>query len=161
MKRNECLKAISNCYAAWPTHANDGMIAPNGWYWASIGEGYPVLMCKTEYYPPITMDEWQKASSVSKKPYRVYIAGPMSGIRDLNRPAFFAEAERQRILGNIPVNPAILPDGLEYDHYMAISKEMQRACDKTVFLPDWEHSNGANIEHGNAIIWNQEMEYVK
>lgn len=39
----------------------------------------------------------------------VYIAGPMSGLPDCNRPAFHAEANHQRERGHIPLNPATLP----------------------------------------------------
>ncbi len=46
------------------------------------------------------------------QPHRklIYIAGPMSGLPDCNRPAFHAEANHQRERGHIPLNPATLPE---------------------------------------------------
>ena len=42
---------------------------------------------------------------------KLYLAGPMTGIKDLNFPAFHAEASRLRALGHIVVNPAAVnPD---------------------------------------------------
>ena len=41
---------------------------------------------------------------------RIYIAGPMSGLPDCNRPAFHAEANHQRERGHIPLNPATSPE---------------------------------------------------
>ena len=37
---------------------------------------------------------------------RLYLAGPMTGIEDLNFPAFHAEAARLRALGYTVINPA-------------------------------------------------------
>lgn len=43
---------------------------------------------------------------------KVYIAGPMTGLPEFNRPAFFAVADRLVSAGDVPLNPAILPNGL-------------------------------------------------
>lgn len=37
---------------------------------------------------------------------RLYLAGPMSGIKDFNAPLFHAEAKRLRDIGHDVVNPA-------------------------------------------------------
>lgn len=42
----------------------------------------------------------------------VYIAGPMSGIDNYNRPAFFAAARQLGQAGHVPINPATLPTTL-------------------------------------------------
>ena len=47
----------------------------------------------------------------------VYIAGPMTNIPHFNRPAFIAAAKRLSRRGDIPLNPAILPDGLSQAVY--------------------------------------------
>ena len=77
---------------------------------------------------------------------RVYIAGPMTGIAELNRPAFFAAEEYLKGLGAIVMNPAVLPDGFEHHQYMKIAKEMMMPCDVAAFLPGWMESNGARYE---------------
>ena len=50
-----------------------------------------------------------------------------------------------------PLNPAILPDGLEQHEYMAICIEMVKMADQLVMLPGWERSAGARAEHALAI----------
>ena len=40
---------------------------------------------------------------------RIYLSGPMSGLPELNFPAFHAEAARLRALGFEVVNPADFP----------------------------------------------------
>ena len=72
-------------------------------------------------------------------PKRIYIAGPMSGLPDCNRPAFHAEANHQRERGHIPLNPATLPEGLNQAEYMA-------CCLPMVMLPGWRDSQGATAE---------------
>lgn len=77
---------------------------------------------------------------------RIYIAGPMSGLPDCNRPAFYAEANHQRERGHIPLNPAILPEGLTQAEYMACSLPMVMLADELVMLPGWRDSQGATAE---------------
>ena len=43
---------------------------------------------------------------------KTYIAGPMTGLPEFNRPAFNAAAKEIAASGHVPLNPAILPDGL-------------------------------------------------
>lgn len=77
---------------------------------------------------------------------KVYIAGPISGMPEFNRPAFFAEAERQTKRGHIPLNPAVLPDGLTQPEYMALCIPMVMLADEIVMLPGWIDSQGATAE---------------
>lgn len=51
---------------------------------------------------------------------KIYIAGPMSGLPGFNRPAFHRAAAHIVRRGNVALNPAILPDGLEQVEYMDI-----------------------------------------
>ena len=44
---------------------------------------------------------------------KIYIAGPMSGLPGFNRQAFNRAAGHVVRRGNVALNPAILPDGLE------------------------------------------------
>ena len=77
---------------------------------------------------------------------KVYIAGPMTGLPDLNRPAFSAAAEYLEGLGAKVMNPAILPDGWEHHQYMRIAIPMMMECEAVAFLPGWQDSKGARVE---------------
>ena len=75
-----------------------------------------------------------------------YIAGPMSGIKDHNRPLFNRVAAELAEHGHSVLNPATLPDGLSQDQYMRICLPMVAVADELVMLPGWEQSEGAYIE---------------
>mgnify|MGYP002142675673 FL=1 len=79
---------------------------------------------------------------------RIYIAGPMTGLPDLNFPAFHTEAKKWRDLGHEVVNPA----EINPDHTMPWALCMRRdiaalvTCDTIVLLPNWRLSRGATLE---------------
>jgi len=79
---------------------------------------------------------------------KLYIAGPMTGLPDLNFPAFHAEAARLRALGYEVSNPAeINPDptaGWEACMRADIAELVK--CDGVALLPGWERSRGASLE---------------
>lgn len=80
---------------------------------------------------------------------RIYIAGPMTGLLDLNFPAFNAETARLRAAGWEVLNPA----EINPDHTMAWADCMRRdlaalvTCDAIQMLPGWHSSRGADLEH--------------
>jgi len=79
----------------------------------------------------------------------VYLAGPMSGIKDWNFPAFHDAANKIRTLGHQVTNPAEHFDGrtdLYYDEYIEQAMKAIRKCDTIVLLPKWEMSEGAAVE---------------
>ena len=76
----------------------------------------------------------------------IYIAGPMSGIKDHNRPLFNMVAADLADLGHSVLNPATLPDGLSQGQYMQICLPMVAVADELVMLPGWVRSEGAYIE---------------
>lgn len=80
-------------------------------------------------------------------PRKIYIAGPMTGRVDANRPAFHLQAYKLVQAGHVALNPAVLPDGLEHHEYMAICRPMVEIADEVHMLPGWEHSKGAMMEH--------------
>ena len=82
---------------------------------------------------------------------RIYIAGPMSGIADCNRPAFHAEALHQQQKGHVVLNPAILPDGLTQQQYMQLCCPMVMMADEVIMLPAWINSQGATAEFNLAM----------
>lgn len=79
----------------------------------------------------------------------IYIAGPMSGLPDYNRPAFHAKADELRAKGWRVLNPADLPL-LDYDLYYPINKAMLGGADAVYMLNGWQHSTGANMEMSYA-----------
>lgn len=65
----------------------------------------------------------------------IYIAGPMSYIKDHNRPLFNKVAAELADQGNSVLNPATLPDGLSQVQYMQICLPMVVVADELVMLP--------------------------
>ena len=81
---------------------------------------------------------------------KIYIAGPMTGYKDFNRPAFNAFALKLSLDGYVVLNPAILPGGLEQREYMDICCAMIRCADAVFMLRGWESSEGAVAEYALA-----------
>lgn len=80
----------------------------------------------------------------------VYVAGPMSGYEQFNRPAFHSAAKRLTDKGYVVLNPATLPDGLTQAQYMDICLAMLRCADTIYMLKEWEYSAGARAENALA-----------
>jgi len=80
---------------------------------------------------------------------KLYIAGPMSNLPELNFPAFHAEAARLRALGFEIVNPAEIHFDTKPDWLTAMRADIRElvTCDGIALLPGWEQSKGANVEH--------------
>lgn len=89
---------------------------------------------------------------------KIYIAGPMSGLVEFNRPAFMFTAAKLTGRGHTALNPAILPDGLSQAEYMDICLAMLRCADAIFMLRGWEKSAGARAE--NALAEKLEMEII-
>lgn len=80
-----------------------------------------------------------------------YIAGPMSGIKDYNHPAFHAKAAELRAQGEEVINPAEKDAEIGYDApwdtYLRQDLILiAQHCDKIVLLDGWENSKGAALE---------------
>ncbi|HCA1227208.1 MULTISPECIES: DUF4406 domain-containing protein [Enterobacteriaceae] len=80
----------------------------------------------------------------------VFIAGPMTGYHDFNRVEFNAEGRLLEDRGFTILNPAILPDGLEHQQYLAITLSMLEQADAVFLLDGWEKSEGALQEFQRA-----------
>lgn len=80
----------------------------------------------------------------------LYIAGPMTGIKDSNIPAFRAAEKHLREIGWDEIyNPADneVPEGESWINYIYMGLDMLLKCDKVYMLRDWEKSKGARLEH--------------
>lgn len=79
---------------------------------------------------------------------RVYIAGPMTGLPELNYPAFNEAARLLRWFGHQVENPAENPRPAcgTWLGYMRMSLRQISTADAIVMLPGWIWSRGARIE---------------
>lgn len=79
---------------------------------------------------------------------RIYIAGPMTGLPELNYPAFHARAAELRAQGHDVLNPAEnpAPPCGTWAGYMRMALAQLVTCDTIDLLPGWRESKGANVE---------------
>lgn len=75
---------------------------------------------------------------------------PMTGLPEFNRPEFNAAAKEITASGHVPLNPAILPDGLSQPDYMCICMAMLQRADAIYMLDGWQSSAGARAEYALA-----------
>lgn len=79
---------------------------------------------------------------------RLYLAGPIAGCPDWNRPVFAHAAARLRVAGYDVVNPTELIDdpALPSEHHMRRDIKALMDCDAVAVLPGWNDSRGARLE---------------
>ena len=93
---------------------------------------------------------------------RIYVAGPMSGYKNLNHAAFFKAEKQLELHGWEVVNPARmdLDSGIdpsvpmaEYDYEDAARRDIAalQACDAIYLMSGWQHSRGACWERALAV----------
>jgi len=83
----------------------------------------------------------------------IYIAGPMTGLPEMNYPAFFDAEDKLCQKGLLVNNPAAIrkhPDDLHGDqiwqYYIRLAIPMVLASTEIAFLPGWLDSRGARLE---------------
>ena len=108
------------------------------------------------------MKHWTESEPVrlaASRAGRVYIAGPMTGLPDLNFPAFNVEAERLRSQGLTVINPADhgVVDGAEWGDYLRHDLAGLVSCERIHLLPGWSKSKGANLEVLTALMLGLEI----
>jgi len=84
---------------------------------------------------------------------KVFISGPMSGIEDFNRPAFYEAERKLKEAGYSVFNPAwlLVDEKWSFDDLMHVDLAALSRCDAVYQLPGWEKSVGACCEYQYAI----------
>lgn len=79
---------------------------------------------------------------------KIYISGPMTGIEDLNYPAFNKADELLKRQGYDTFNPAKIngKDDWDWQDYMKPCIKAIPDCTHILLLAGWEDSRGAKIE---------------
>jgi hypothetical protein len=80
---------------------------------------------------------------------KLYLSGPMTGVKDLNKPVFEVAAKRLRKTGYKVVNPHDL-DKKEprraWEDCLRRDIRHEMSCSAIATLPRWKNSRGANLE---------------
>ena len=80
---------------------------------------------------------------------KVYLSGKITG--DINyKEKFSSMTDELHSYGYTVFNPAVLPDGFEYEDYMSLDLQMLSKCDAIFLLRDWKNSSGAKREYEEA-----------
>lgn len=84
---------------------------------------------------------------------RVYISGPITGIKDFEERFLKAESEIREKYGNDGIeviNPCkvnyLMPVNTSWQQYMDVTLQCLRGCDLIYMLHGWQNSKGAQIE---------------
>ncbi len=113
--------------------------------------------------PLVCHGEHQGVAFAAPPALRLYIAGPMTGVKDLNFPAFHARAAELRAAGYVVINPAeinggadelvacaeMTPEELQAHWQKCMRKDITElcTCDGIAMLDGWTRSKGATLEH--------------
>lgn len=78
---------------------------------------------------------------------KLYVAGPMAGLPELNYPAFRDAAAKLTAAGFDVIDPSCLNQaGTDWAACMRIDIPQMLACDAVAVLPNWWRSRGARLE---------------
>ena len=79
---------------------------------------------------------------------RAYLAGPMTGLPELNFPAFHMVTAELRAAGLVVINPAEInaDPAAGWNECMRQDIAQLVTCDLIVVLPGWDRSRGASLE---------------
>lgn len=182
MIKIDAMKWLIGNVTKWPNYEHGITSAPNEWRWCRTMLGMELIKNEpTVLYADmhIQQQEWLDGADVEivapAKPTNIkynaepigfgakklpvyYIAGPMTGYDNYNRPAFHNAAKTLSMNGHV-LNPAILPDGLSQREYMSICLPMVQCATHVHMLKGWEKSPGALTEHGLAVKIGLEISY--
>lgn len=93
---------------------------------------------------------------------RIYIAGPMSNLPELNFPAFHGAAALLRSQGYDVVNPAEINADPTAGWQACMRADIRElvTCDAVYFLPGFDKSRGAQLERHIAKALNMTLMYA-
>jgi hypothetical protein len=93
---------------------------------------------------------------------RIYVSGPMTGMPDLNFPAFNRVADKLRAEGHDVINPAEIYHGCDSTWEQCLRGDIAAlvTCDAITFLPGHERSRGARLERHIAVELGMTLMYV-
>lgn len=103
---------------------------------------------------------------------RIFLSGPITGMPNLNREAFLEEQAKLLVEGCDVFSPLSVPrltdDMVEFmttdrqwQYYMRQCIKALMSCQAVRFLPGWQNSRGACLEHKIAVALGMEITYVK
>lgn len=95
----------------------------------------------------------------------IYIAGPISGIADLNRPAFYQAQEQLNALGFEVRNPHEFCKHIQSDNpsdpaYYKQGFAELTLCTDVLLLPGWQYSAGAQLESKAAVLFGMNVHHT-
>ena len=91
---------------------------------------------------------------------KAYIAGAITGNPNYQN-KFKLGAEALQKEGFVVLNPATLPEGMRAGDYMKICFAMIDVADVVAFLPDWDKSRGARLEHAYCQYVSKQTMYLE
>ena len=103
----------------------------------------------------------------------VYLAGPMTGIKDFNFPAFFKAADKLKAEGHKVFNPAeedlkawkTMKGVMKHANYRdCLRKDLNWILDKAeciAILPNWQRSKGVKAELSLAKALGLEIRFLR
>jgi hypothetical protein len=92
----------------------------------------------------------------------IYICGPMSGLSDLNFPAFDKARDKLTAEGHRVVSPADLErerDSFSYEEALQDDFRHLIECDAIYILRGWRQSRGARVEKAIAEVLGMKIIY--
>ena len=94
---------------------------------------------------------------------RLYISGPMTGMPDLNFPAFLAATKKLRSMGYQVINPVEINDDPNAKWEDCLKKDIEELmkCNAIVLLDGWHQSKGAQLEMHLAHRVGMEIRFYK
>jgi len=95
---------------------------------------------------------------------KIFISGPMTGIRAWNKEAFDANEADLSLKGHTVLSPAnnipiCQPEAITHAEYVSICFAMIQVCDAVMFLDGWGNSEGSLMEMGYARAHNKRILY--